>query len=576
MGNWFLEDWRAPQRVLIGTLTDVHRSRGFEGTLLGSDNDTNLIIAPDNAHQNLLVNRFGQSNRETYSQQSQIGNNTTASTPFVTPDGWVYFQGTDNTLWKVFNDGSQQSQIGNNTTASTPFVTPDGWVYFQGTDNTLWKVFNDGSQQSQIGNNTTASTPFVTADGWVYFRGTDDTLWKVFNDGSQQSQIGNNTTASTPFVAADRWVYFQGTDNTLWKVLDDPVPVLECEIHVGSDWRNQYGDWVRSLTGGEVTAQGVWVDDDGHESKTELHPMDVIFGSITASKLSGLLQVGGNTTASTPFVTPDGWVYFRGTDDTLWKVFNDGSQQSQIGNNTTASTPFVTPDGWVYFQGTDNTLWKVFNDGSQQSQIGNNTTASTPFVTPDGWVYFQGTDNTLWKVFNDGSQQSQIGNNTTASTPFVTADGWVYFQGTDDTLWKVFKDGSDYDWIVGLAGQLGLAVGDSMLAFRFAVASDNRGGSYREDIPIPGTELEGPPLAQWTRPVTFTVPFPARPKEGVWTPTTGRQLYLIANATIDTAVREDTSGTLLDITVTCLGQDYGGPGICAGEVITYWSEMATG
>ena len=278
-------------------------------------------------------------------EQTQIGNNTTASTPFVTPDGWVYFQGTDSdltrgagTLWKVFQDGTQQSQIGNNTTASTPFVTPDGWVYFQGTDNKLWKVFNDGSRQSQIGNNTTASTPFVTPDGWVYFQGTDNKLWKVFNDGSRQSQIGNNTTASTPFVTPDGWVYFQGTDNKLWKVFND------------------------------------------------------------GSRQS---QIGNNTTASTPFVTPDGWVYFRGTDNKLWKVFNDGSRQSQIGNNTTASTPFVTPDGWVYFQGTDNKLWKVFNDGSQQSQIGNNTTASTPRVTPDGWVYFRGTDNKLWKVRND-------------------------------------------------------------------------------------------------------------------------------------------------------------------------------
>jgi hypothetical protein len=293
-------------------------------------------------------------------QQSQIGGNTTASTPFVVPDpnggAWVYFQGTDNTLWKVRNDGSQQSQIGGNTTASTPFVVPDpnggAWVYFQGTDNTLWKVRSDGSQQSQIGGNTTASTPFVVPDpnggAWVYFQGTDNTLWKVRDDGSQQSQIGGNT-ASTPFVVPDpndgAWVYFQGTDKTLWKV------------------RN-----------------------DGSQQS----------------------QIGGNT-ASTPFVVPDpngaAWVYFQGTDNTLWKVRDDGSQQSQIGGNTTASTPFVVPDpnggAWVYFQGTDNTLWKVRNDGSQQSQIGGNTTASTPFVTPDGWVYFQGTDGKLWKVLSN-------------------------------------------------------------------------------------------------------------------------------------------------------------------------------
>ena len=96
--------------------------------------------------------------------------------------------------------------------------------------------------------------------------------------------------------------------------------------------------------------------------------------------------------------------------------------QFQVGNNTTSSTPFVTPDGWVWFQGTDNRLWKVFKDGTQQSQPRNNTTSSSPVVSPDGqWVYFRGTDNKLWRMRTDGSAQNQIGNNTTSSTPFVTS-----------------------------------------------------------------------------------------------------------------------------------------------------------
>lgn len=31
---------------------------------------------------------------------------------------------------------------------------------------------------------------------------------------------------------------------------------IECEVNVGSDWRDHYEDWVRSMTGGDVTAQG--------------------------------------------------------------------------------------------------------------------------------------------------------------------------------------------------------------------------------------------------------------------------------------------------------------------------------
>jgi hypothetical protein len=151
--------------------------------------------------------------------QNQVGNNTTSSTPFVTSDGWVWFQGTDDKLWKVFNDGTQQSQPRNNTTSSSP-VEAGEWVYFRGTDNKLWRMKTDGSSQNQVGNNTTSSTPFVTSDGWVWFQGTDNKLWKVFNDGTQQSQPRNNTTSSSPLVAGE-WVYFRGTDNKLWRMKTD-------------------------------------------------------------------------------------------------------------------------------------------------------------------------------------------------------------------------------------------------------------------------------------------------------------------------------------------------------------------
>jgi hypothetical protein len=110
------------------------------------------------------------------SPQVTVGNNTTRSTPFVTADGWLWFQGTDNRLGKVFNDGTQQSQPGNNSTASSPVVLGET-VYFQGTDNALWRMQTDGTQQSIVGGNTTAATPAPTADS-LYFRGTDDQLWR--------------------------------------------------------------------------------------------------------------------------------------------------------------------------------------------------------------------------------------------------------------------------------------------------------------------------------------------------------------------------------------------------------------
>jgi predicted alpha-1,6-mannanase (GH76 family) len=287
-------------------------------------------------------------------KQEWIGNNTTASAPFVPGDGFVYFQGLhDNKLWKIATDGSNQQQLGTNTTASRPFAAADGFIYFQGTnDNKLWKIDKSGNNLQSLNNNTTGAAPFVPGDGYVYFQGLhDNKLWKTATDGSNQQQLGTNTTASTPFVAADGFVYFQGTnDNKLWKV-----------------------------------------DKSGNN----------------------LQSLNNNTTASAPFVPGDGFVYFQGLhDNKLWKISTNGATQQQVGTNTTASTPFVTPDSWVYFQGVhDNKLWKVFNDGTKQVQLNNNTTASTPSVPGDGWCYFQGTDNRLWRVQTDGTPESGIDQN---------------------------------------------------------------------------------------------------------------------------------------------------------------------
>jgi hypothetical protein len=52
--------------------------------------------------------------------------------------------------------------------------------------------------------------------------------------------------------------------------------------------------------------------------------------------------------------------------------------QQNINGNKTSSTPFVTADGWVWFQGTDNKLWCMRTDGSQQSNFTNNRTLTPP------------------------------------------------------------------------------------------------------------------------------------------------------------------------------------------------------
>jgi hypothetical protein len=127
-------------------------------------------------------------------------------------------------------------------------------------------------------------------------------------------------------------------------------PVIECEVNVGSDWRSQYEFFVNSLVGHEVTAQGVFVDDDGHDSKTELHPMDVIFARVDDSQLPGdwggaLITQRGLVLDQSLFVTR-----FAGASDDREGVFLSGPPLASWDRPTAISLPLppVPPGtGWT-------------------------------------------------------------------------------------------------------------------------------------------------------------------------------------------------------------------------------------
>ena len=78
---------------------------------------------------------------------------------------------------RVDADGTNQTHIGGNSTKASPFVD-DGWVYFQGTDDSLSRVRTNGSDKHNVGGNRTVSRPFVTG-GVVYFQGSDNRLWRI-------------------------------------------------------------------------------------------------------------------------------------------------------------------------------------------------------------------------------------------------------------------------------------------------------------------------------------------------------------------------------------------------------------
>ncbi len=173
---------------------------------------------------------------------------------------------------------------------------------------------------------------------------------------------------------------------------------------------------------------------------------------VAATKVDDKYKLGGYHTSSTrPACPATAYVYFRGTDSTLWRVPVTATKEDdkyKLGGYKCSSTPCVPDDGYVYFQGTDSTLWRVPMAATKEDdkyKLGGYKCSSTPCVPGDGHVYFRGTDSTtLWRVPGRPPQRrwTTRSTNSAATSAALTAlhvpgDSYVYFQGTDSTLWRV-------------------------------------------------------------------------------------------------------------------------------------------
>jgi hypothetical protein len=264
----------------------------------------------------------------------------------------LYFQGTDDKLWQLNNDGSGGVNLGGYKTSSTP-VASAGFIYFQGTDDKLWKVKLDGTGGVNLGGYKCASSPTVTADH-IYFQGTDDKLWSVALDGTGGVNLGGYQTKSSPVVVSPH-IYFQGTDNKLWRANLDGTGGINLGLY-------------QTASPPSVSPNGIFFQ--GTDDKLWKLALDGTKG----------VNLGGYQTTSSPFVTRNN-VYFRGTDDKLWRINIDGSGGVNLGGYKCHSTPVVDfGNNVIFFQGTDNALWRINMDGSGGDHIGGFATASMPFV----------------------------------------------------------------------------------------------------------------------------------------------------------------------------------------------------
>src|SRR5258707_11653268 len=68
---------------------------------------------------------------------------------------------------------------------------------------------------------------------------------------------------------------------------------------------------------------------------------------------------GGFKTHSDVLVAADGYMYFRGTDDKVWRVKAHGTDASNPGVFKTDTDELVPAHGYIDFPGADNKVWPV-------------------------------------------------------------------------------------------------------------------------------------------------------------------------------------------------------------------------
>lgn len=170
------------------------------------------------------------------------------STPIVN-NGWIYFQRADdqdatkdNGLYKIRTNGKDLTFL-NCYLKSSPSVSDDGWITFQGIDDCVYSISKNG-QELTLRNDDPSSFFFsrnsVTcgegaagaASGALpytitYFKDADCKLMESYHhDGSDAGCLYEGI-ASAPVVAntlfsAYDTIYFQGTDNRLLKTSPHP------------------------------------------------------------------------------------------------------------------------------------------------------------------------------------------------------------------------------------------------------------------------------------------------------------------------------------------------------------------
>lgn len=167
------------------------------------------------------------------------------SVPCVNND-WIYFQRADdqdatkdNGLYKIRTNGKDLTFL-NCYLKSSPSVTDDGWIFFEGIDDRIYEIKTNGQKLTLLNDNLAArfffsrnSVKCIKGAAGVssgalpysitYFKDADHRLMRSYFDDGSDADCLYEGIASAPVLGSALFslydsLYFQATDNRLLKI----------------------------------------------------------------------------------------------------------------------------------------------------------------------------------------------------------------------------------------------------------------------------------------------------------------------------------------------------------------------
>ena len=204
--------------------------------------------------------------------------------------------------------------------------------------------------------------------------------------------------------------------------------------------------------------------------------------SVVNAKISaGIANKAGTTPSNANYfgmiTTQGNWIYFAGSDDSIYRMRKDKSVIECICNSSAVSLNVVGE--WLYFvDGTVGGIYKVKIDGTEKTKISDVTSYKVYVV--DGWIYYtsQYWGGNLYKMKTDGSSITQISSENCRE--FIVNGQYIYYVNTSNNLvYKCRNNGKENTILCAGFGGSGLTlVGNKLvIANIYDIQSVNLDGS---------------------------------------------------------------------------------------------------